>query len=144
MYNHFITYFIHYIFKGNVSFYLVTMDLLVEEVRSLSVKIDCLVELSQSLIKQNIKLTDTLYGKLKVPDEITPDTPKDLFYYTTDNKVFYIHGPGTFDNKATIKSIPTAEWDRSSKAWRMIIEPSELLDKFPNIKPQDLKTVKLI
>ena len=58
---------------------------------------------------------------------------KNLFY-KEESEFVYISGPGTFDNKATIKSIG-GEWKPGKKSWCIPIKNfNENIDKFPNIE----------
>ena len=116
------------------------------------------LSLNQELINQNIKLSNQLYGSNCENFNFTPPPPppatpidsesnspnsnsnnkeekreKNLFY-KEESEFVYISGPGTFDNKATIKSIG-GEWKPGKKSWCIPIKNfNENIDKFPNIE----------
>lgn len=121
------------------------------------------LSLNQELINQNIKLSNQLYGSNCENFNFTPPPPppatpidsetnsptsnsnsnnngekkeKNLFY-KEELEFAYISGPGTFDNKATIKSIG-GEWKPGKKSWCIPIKNfTDNLDKFPNIEKID-------
>jgi hypothetical protein len=91
------------------------------------------ISLNADLIIQNIKMSEQLNGKLEEPEfEMSQDsTEKELFYYQ-NNGIMIIHGPGTFDNRPTLKQF--GEWNSSNKTWDLNkITEEELLLKFPKI-----------
>lgn len=120
------------------------------------------LSLNQELINQNIKLSNQLYGSNCENFNFTPPPPppatpidsetnspnsnsnsnsnnneekkaKSLFY-KEESEFVYISGPGTFDNKATIKSIG-GEWKPGKKSWCIPIKNfNDNIDKFPNIE----------
>lgn len=87
-----------------------------------------LLSLNKDLIAQNIKLSTSLLGSAPVaPDN---SVSRELFYSETNGR-FSIHGPGTFDNKDTIKS--NGSWDSVNKCWSMNIPLENIKTLFPNI-----------
>lgn len=121
------------------------------------------LSLNQELINQNIKLSNQLYGSncenfnfTPPPPPPPPATPIDSesnspnsnnnnneekkaksLFYKEESEFVYISGPGTFDNKATIKSIG-GEWKPGKKSWCIPIKNfNDNIDKFPNIEKID-------
>ena len=91
------------------------------------------ISLNADLIIQNIKMSELLNGKLEEPEFEMPQdsTEKELFYYQ-NNGIIIIHGPGTFDNRPTLKQF--GEWNSTNKTWDLNkITEEELLLKFPKI-----------
>ena len=101
-------------------------------------KLQNLIEINDTLIKQNIKLSEVLFGKVKEPEE---NSPMKKLYYHCDNaeeNIYLIHGPGTFDSKSKLKEELGAEWQSSTKSWRVIRPLDEILSKFPSMEVQSL------
>ena len=92
-----------------------------------------LLSLNKDLIAQNIQLSNRLLG----PAPIAQDNSiiKELFYSESNGRL-NIHGPGTFDNKDTIKS--NGNWDSFSKSWNMNIPLETIKELFPNITHKNL------
>lgn len=91
------------------------------------------ISLNADLIIQNIKMSEQLNGKLEEPEFEMPQdsTEKELFYYQ-NNGIIIIHGPGTFDNRPTLKQF--GEWNSTNKTWDINkLTEEELLLKFPKI-----------
>lgn len=104
------------------------------------------VTINSDLINQNIKMSEIVHGKLKEPDFEMPSTSsnsgnqlndnsqknkeKELFYYESNGKII-VYGPGTFDNKPTLKQY--GEWNSLNKSWDLIVDLSILLEKLPKI-----------
>lgn len=99
------------------------------------------VSLNADLINQNIKMSEILNGKLKEPDFEIPESStqqnadnfikeKELYYYENNGKII-VYGPGTFDNKPTLKQF--GEWNSFNKSWDLTIDLNILLEKLPKI-----------
>ena len=99
------------------------------------------VSMNADLINQNIKMSELLNGKLKEPDFEMPDNSnqqnsensnkeKELYYYENNGKII-VHGPGTFDNRPTLKQY--GEWNSFNKSWDLTIDLNVLLEKLPKI-----------
>ena len=101
------------------------------------------IAINSDLINQNIKMSEIVYGKLKEPDFEIPcnsgdklndnlknNNEKELFYYESNGKII-VYGPGTFDNKPTLKQY--GEWNSLNKSWDLIVDLSILLEKLPKI-----------
>lgn len=91
------------------------------------------ISLNADLIIQNIKMSEQLNGKLEEPEFEMPQdsTEKELFYYH-NNGIIIIHGPGTYDNRPTLKQF--GEWNSTNKTWDINkLTEEELLLKFPKI-----------
>jgi hypothetical protein len=107
---------------------------LTNKIDNLSDSMKSLIELNQSLLKQNIKLSNQVYGKLQIPEDNSGSVKKELFYKEYGENIYIIHGPGTYDNKEQIKSLcEGAEWMKEEKGWRVMCELSTITDKFPDI-----------
>jgi hypothetical protein len=101
-------------------------------------KLQSLIEINETLVKQNIKLSEALLGKVKEPED---NSPLKKLYYHCDNSeenIYLIHGPGTYDNKSKLKDELGAEWQAQTKSWRVIRSLDEILSKFPLIELQSL------
>lgn len=88
-----------------------------------------LLSLNEKLIAQNIRLSDSLVGKLKEPE--LENNSKPLFYTLINENKIKVFGPGTFDNKSKLKS--NGEWDSNDKSWLLNINEDKLKEIFPNI-----------
>ena len=99
------------------------------------------VSINADLINQNIKMSELLNGKLKEPDFEMPESStqqntdnstkeKELYYYENNGKII-VYGPGTFDNKPTLKQY--GEWNSFNKSWDLTVDLSILLEKLPKI-----------
>lgn len=99
------------------------------------------VSINTDLINQNIKMSELLNGKLKEPDFEMPEIStqqktdnstkeKELYYYENNGKII-VYGPGTFDNKPTLKQF--GEWNSFNKSWDLTVDLSILLEKLPKI-----------
>ena len=99
------------------------------------------VSMNADLINQNIKMSELLNGKLKEPDFEMPDNSnqqnsensnkeKELYYYENNGKII-VYGPGTFDNRPTLKQY--GEWNSFNKSWDLTIDLNILLEKLPKI-----------
>ena len=101
------------------------------------------VTINSDLINQNIKMSEIVHGKLKEPDFEMPSTSndqlndnlqknkeKELFYYESNGKII-VYGPGTFDNKPTLKQY--GEWNSLNKSWDLIVDLNILFEKLPKI-----------
>jgi len=99
------------------------------------------VSMNADLINQNIKMSELLNGKLKEPDFEMPDSSnqqnsensnkeKELYYYENNGKII-VYGPGTFDNRPTLKQY--GEWNSFNKSWDLTIDLNILLEKLPKI-----------
>ena len=99
------------------------------------------VSMNTDLINQNIKMSELLNGKLKEPDFEMPDNSnqqnsensnkeKELYYYENNGRII-VHGPGTFDNRPTLKQY--GEWNSFNKSWDLTIDLNVLLEKLPKI-----------
>lgn len=99
------------------------------------------VSMNADLINQNIKMSELLNGKLKEPDfEISSDNSnkeKELYYYENNGKVV-VYGPGTFDNRPTLKQY--GEWNSFNKSWDLTVNLNILLEKFPLIIKKEKNT----
>lgn len=99
------------------------------------------VSMNAELIAQNIRMSESLLGKLPEPEFEMPNNIKEsneskepkekpLFYYEINNKIV-VHGPGTYDNRPILKQ--HGEWNSINKTWDLTISMEQLLEKFPNI-----------
>ena len=99
------------------------------------------VSMNTDLINQNIKMSELLNGKLKEPDFEMPDSSnqqnsensnkeKELYYYENNGKII-VYGPGTFDNRPTLKQY--GDWNSFNKSWDLTIDLNILLEKLPKI-----------
>lgn len=99
------------------------------------------VSMNADLINQNIKMSELLNGKLKEPDFEMPDNSnqqnsensnkeKELYYYENNGKII-VYGPGTFDNRPTLKQY--GEWNSFNKSWDLTVDLNILLEKLPKI-----------
>ena len=102
------------------------------------------VSMNADLINQNIKMSELLNGKLKEPDFEMPDSSnqqnsensntsnkeKELYYYENNEKII-VYGPGTFDNRPTLKQY--GEWNSFNKSWDLTVDLNILLEKLPKI-----------
>ena len=111
---------------------------LFKELQEINNKLSGLIEINDALVKQNMKLSEELYGKVKLPSSPVPDTKKELYYCTLDELYNLIHGPGTFDNKPTIKTLTNATWDQQLKAWKVTSSIEDIKAKFSEILFRDL------
>lgn len=114
------------------------VELITIQLKELNEKLSCLLEINQSILKQNLKLSEELYGKVKHPDPPSSPEEKELYYCVFDTEHVLIHGPGTYNNKDKIKTCENAEWDKGFKAWKVKIQEDKLLELFKNIS---LKTL---
>jgi len=87
-----------------------------------------LLSLNKDLIAQNILLSNKLLGPAPVAEDNS--VVKELFYSDSNGRI-NIHGPGTYDNKDTIKS--NGNWDSYSKSWNMNVQLETIKELFPNI-----------
>tara|TARA_Y100000389_G_C17240496_1_gene402831 strand:- start:358 stop:711 length:354 start_codon:yes stop_codon:yes gene_type:complete len=108
-----------------------------KELEQINTKLSSLIEINESLVKQNIKLSEELYGKVKLPSS-PEQSKKELYYCKLDDLYNVIHGPGTFDNKPTIKTLTNAEWDKTLKAWKVTSPFEDILTKLPDASLRDL------
>ena len=102
------------------------------------------VSINAELIAQNIRMSESLLGKLPEPEFEMPNNIKEsnesneskepkekpLFYYEINNKII-VYGPGTYDNRPILKQ--HGEWNSINKTWDLTISMEQLLEKFPNI-----------
>ena len=99
------------------------------------------VSMNADLINQNIKMSELLNGKLKEPDFEMPDSSnqqnsensnkeKELYYYENNDKII-VYGPGTFDNRPTLKQY--GDWNSFNKSWDLTVDLNILLEKLPKI-----------
>ena len=107
------------------------------------------VSINTDLINQNIKMSELLNGKLKEPDFEMPDSSsnqqnsensnkeKELYYYENNGKII-VYGPGTFDNRPTLKQY--GDWNSFNKSWDLTVDLNILLEKLPKI----IKKEKLV
>ena len=108
------------------------------ELQEINTKLSGLIEINDALVKQNLKLSEELYGKVKLPSSPTLDSKKELYYCNVDELYNLIHGPGTFDNKPTIKTLNNATWEQSLKAWKVTSSVEDIKLKFPDILLKNL------
>ncbi len=112
------------------------------ELQEINTKLSGLIEINDALVKQNLKLSEELYGKVKLPSSPSAESnifiKKELYYCTLDELYNLIHGPGTFDNKPTIKTLTNATWDQPLKAWKVTSSVEDIKAKFPDILLRDL------
>ena len=110
-----------------------------KELQEINTKLSGLIEINYELVKQNLKLSEELYGKVKLSSSSeTTNVKKDLYYCSLDELYNLIHGPGTFDNKPAIKTLTNATWDQSLKAWKVMSSVEDIKVKFPDILFRDL------
>ena len=108
-----------------------------KELEEINKKLSSFIEINESLVKQNIKLSEELYGKVKLPS--SPEQGKKELYYCKLDEVYNgIHGPGTFDNKPAIKTLTNAEWDKTLKAWKVTAPFKDIITKLPHISLKEL------
>ena len=99
------------------------------------------ISMNADLINQNIKMSELLNGKLKEPDFEMPDSSnqknsensnkeKELYYYENNGKII-VYGPGTFDNRPTLKQY--GDWNSFNKSWDLTVDLNILLEKLPKI-----------
>ena len=99
------------------------------------------VSMNADLINQNIKMSELLNGKLKEPNFEMPDSSnqqnsensnkeKELYYYENNGKIV-VYGPGTFDNRPTLKQY--GNWNSFNKSWDLTVDLNILLEKLPKI-----------
>lgn len=106
------------------------IDNLGEKLDSLELNMSPLLDLLNTLIKNNISV-DTLEEE---PKEVKPELA-----YRVDGDNIYIYGKKTFDNKDLIKStFKNASWSKENSAWTFSVtlnpEYEDKLNKsFPNI-----------
>lgn len=113
-------------------------SIIFRELQEINTKLSGLIEINDALVKQNLKLSEELYGKVKLPSSPTADIKKELYYCTLDELYNLIHGPGTFDNKPIIKTLTNASWDHPLKAWKVTSSVEDIKAKFPDILFRDL------
>lgn len=89
-----------------------------------------LIEINQSLVKQNIRLSDTLLGTIEKPKNV--ESAKELYYSTITENLYTIYGPKTYELKDKIKNL-SGEWDKNNKNWVLNITEEDLLSNFENI-----------
>lgn len=111
---------------------------LFRELQEINTKLSGLIEINDALVKQNLKLSEELYGKVKLPPSPIPDCKKELYYCNLDEIYNLIYGPGTFDNKPAIKTLINATWDQQLKAWKVTSSLEDIKAKFPDILLRDL------
>ena len=110
------------------------------------------VSINADLINQNIKMSELLNGKLKEPDFEMPDCSnqqnsensnkeKELFYYESNGKII-VYGPGTFDNRPTLKQY--GDWNSFNKSWDLNVDLDTLLEKLPKIIKKEKEKNNLI
>lgn len=121
---------------------ILTQQLLLNQILEKLNKIEkTFVSMNADLINQNIKMSELLNGKLKEPDfEISSDNSnkeKELYYYENNGKVV-VYGPGTFDNRPTLKQY--GEWNSFNKSWDLTVNLNILLEKFPLIIKKEKNT----
>ena len=91
------------------------------------------ISFNSDLINQNIKMFETINGKLKEPDFEIPESSsqvKELYYYENNGKII-VYGPGTFDNRPILKQF--GEWNSINKSWDLTVDLDILLEKIPKI-----------
>ena len=94
-------------------------------------KLDTLLSINQDLIAQNLKLSDSLLGKVK--ESVSPeDENKPLYYYLVDN-IIHVYGTGTFSKLDTLRK--NGSWNGEIKAWIMktSINEDKIKELFPKI-----------
>jgi len=111
---------------------------LLRELQEINSKLSGLIEINDALVKQNMKLSEELYGKVKLPSSPTSEVKKELYYCRLDDLYNVIHGPGTYDNKPTIKTLMNVSWDQPLKAWKVTSSLEDIKSKFPDIILRDL------
>ena len=111
---------------------------ILRELHEINTKLHGLIEVNDALVKQNIKLSEELYGKVKLPLSPAPDIKRELYSCALDEFCNLIHGPGTFDNKPEIKNLTNATWDQSIKAWRVMSSVEDIKARFANILFRDI------
>ena len=111
---------------------------ILNELDQINKKLSGLIEINECLVKQNMKLSEELYGKVKLPSSPELNNKKELYYCKLDDLYNLIHGPGTFDNKPIIKTLINAEWDKTLKAWKVTSPFEDILLKLPDASLRDL------
>lgn len=102
-----------------------------QQLETLSATMSGLIELNQSLVKQNLNLSTQLSGKVKDPEPVSPKE-KELFYYEKVEGIYIIYGSGTYDNKEYIKKL-NGTWDKDIKGWQVICSLDHIKESFPSI-----------
>ena len=112
------------------------------ELQEINTKLSGLIEINEALVKQNLKLSEELYGKVKLQSSPISESnsfiKKELYYYTLDELYIVIHGPGTYDNKPVIKTLNNATWDQQLKAWKVTSSVEDIKLKLPYILFKDI------
>lgn len=111
------------------------------------------ISMNADLINQNIRMSDIVNGKLQEPsspisNEInktpnndtennknsenneTHEYKKELYYYENNGKII-VHGPGTYDNRPTLKQY--GDWNSINKTWDLVCTIDLLKEKLPHI-----------
>jgi hypothetical protein len=106
-----------------------------QRLETIEQKLTGLIEINQTLLKQNLQLSERLHGRIAEPVNSPSggDNKKELYYSTIAEGVYLIHGPGTYDYKEKIKSLTGAEWRKDRKAWQVTTTIEELQDIIPEI-----------
>jgi hypothetical protein len=106
------------------------------ELKEIKEKMAGLIEINQTLVQQNLKLSEELYGKIKVPEPL--DSKHDLYYCNFGPDHVLIHGPGTYDNRDRIKQFNNAEWNKELKAWKIKATEDDITKTFNSITIKEL------
>jgi hypothetical protein len=107
-----------------------TYDYLKNKIELIENNLNNLIEINQSLVKQNIKLSNALLGSIDKPKSL--ESTKELYYSIITENLYIIYGPKTFEVKDKIKEL-NGEWDKNNKSWTLNITEEDLKYNFTNI-----------
>lgn len=115
------------------------MEEINEKLNEINSKLTGLIEINQTLLKQNMKLSQELYGDVKAPN--TPNKEaKELFVSVIDENNHLIYGSATFDSRPEIKTLTNPEWVKDQKAWKVNSTMEEITTKFPGITVKQISS----
>lgn len=99
--------------------------------QSINTKLDPLLDLLQTVIKNGLKKSSS--GNSEISE---PEIPPELMYYSDQENV-YIHGKKTYDSRELIKTtFKGSSWNREKSAWsfkKFDDYEKTLTSVFPNI-----------
>jgi len=102
-----------------------------QKLNEVNKRLDALVEINETLIKQNLTLSEKAFGKIEQQNSPQKEFKKKL-YYTVEDDCVFISGSGTFDSKDKLKEI-RCEWNGASKSWKSSKTLAEIKVIFPEI-----------
>ena len=112
------------------------INIIEEKLEKLEKRMDPLLELLETIIKQNIDKTSMEEENVSSPKEIKET--RDLVY-KVENDIIYIYGTKTYNTKDLIKaSFKGSSWNKEKSAWSFkIFENYDLI--ITNIFPDIIK-----